>query len=471
MSETLNIYTAAFPTITTNQLKYVVYKSSEYPAEVASQTFNAPHGERTVTFSGLENVMHIWKLLEMNGTSIVKQWASFDVRPKTGGNGVEYKAPVEIQVDITVGVTNDTTSFVMDGTDGKMDWRGWNIWVERVGQGTMKQNTQFTWDANSGTFTLINDGDTFQPYELFVVQFETVVLDPGETTTSKKLFDDILVIDSAIVLTADDVKKKLIIKGTSDAFDVELPDIETVPSYTPIYIESGIGDHINVRIKCHAGNTIDWMKGSRTDLKIGVCESLILYRELLDPVDPTNTQWRVHDGKGNFLTVGQHVSSDADESEMYNAILFDGRQLNSTIYTRLYEDHVQKLDPSQVCNYADHETGDNIYKFSYADPTTKMFYIPNRLNLFERNSNGTNKPGDYKLDAIIDFRAKIPRGDSYSGNGQQAAGRVGGGQGTNLQTDALTISGGLVKADGVTPLNTDTETYPKHYVTRKFLLI
>ncbi len=445
----LNIYTGAFPLITVNSLKYSVYLQSDPLVEVSAQTFAAPHAARTVSFPGLVRANYIWKLTEMNGATPVRTIGSFNIVPENDTD-VTYYEPKEIIADITTGLTSGTNTFTFDGTGGTEDWRGREIYVERVGQGTMQKNAQYSWDTVTGIFTLLETGDVFQPNERFNVEFGLVVTTSSGGVIEPLFFKSVMEVTGTTTLVSGDAGKKILINGASNYFVITLPSLASTPTLKPFFFEAGIGSHINVRIKTDGSDVIDWGKGTRSDVKIGVCESIALYKH--------NGKWRVHDANGNFLTVGRIISSDADPVDEYNCLLMDGSSLSVDSYARLYEDFVQQLPPSQVCNFGDHGTGDNKYKFSYA--SGGLFKIPDRRNLFERNSDGSNLPGAYSADKVgpITGNATVTKGYGYSGGPNST--RFGSGF-ANPADIAHTIS-----------INTgNTETVPKNYITRKYVLI
>lgn len=449
----LNIITAAFPTISGN-LRYVVYKSAEYPAELASQTFSAPHAERTVTFTGLEAPQNfIWKLLQ--GT---QQLASFNFVTKPDVN-VSYKAPVEIEVGVTPGFTADTTTAVLDGTSGTDDWRGYELRLERIGQGTVTRDVsvRYTWDSATGTITLTEPDVKFQAGEFFNAEFDLIVSPTGGGVSAQDLFTNTVVVTGNTTLTADDIGKNVIIQGAGDYLEVTLPDISLVTGSKLIYFESGRGSHKCCKIKTVSGQLIDWLSplGDRVKINMGQSELIALYRQ------KDTTVWRVMHPYGNYSTVGSLVYSDLSESSMLNALLCDGRSVSVNAYARLYEEHVLQLDPSQVCAYSAHGTGDNNKKFSFS--SGGFFRIPDLRNLFLRNSNGTNKPGDYQVDAVYIAPAAPNAGGIYGvkQDGTKTATSVDNSSGEINIRDAVTIQ----SVAGV------TETRPKGRITRVYVLV
>jgi hypothetical protein len=102
----------------------------------------------------------------------IKKWMGFtgntDAVPVGSGG---FKPSVQIQVDVTAGLVNNTTSATFDGTSGKPDFRGYKIIPERLGTGTMWA-ADYSWNAATGFWQLLNTGDKFQPLEKFNISFE-----------------------------------------------------------------------------------------------------------------------------------------------------------------------------------------------------------------------------------------------------------------------------------------------------------
>ena len=88
------------------------------------------------------------------------------------GSGLMYRKPELIQADVTTGFISGVNTVTFDGSDGKADWRGWEIIPERIGQGTMKKNIDYSWDITTGEWTVLAPADIFQAGEYFFVQFQ-----------------------------------------------------------------------------------------------------------------------------------------------------------------------------------------------------------------------------------------------------------------------------------------------------------
>lgn len=464
------VMTAEFPTIT-NDLKYVIYKASAPLAEVDSFTFSSPHPARTVNFLGpLEITNYIFKLFEMSGASIVRQVIN-DLNFTPDGE-VQYFAPVMIKVDTSPGLNSGTSSFVFDGTGGTPDWRGRHIFVERVGSGTMDKDftVQYTWDSATATFVLtyVDPGgttDAFQVGELFNVEFEMLFGNTGSQASD--LFSDVLVITNDTALTAADIGKKIIIKGAVPYLEVTLPDIDTVLEKKVTWFEFGVGSHINAKLKTFTGQVIDWGRGSLDHITGGVCESIAIFKE------PITNVWRVHDSDGNFLKLGRIIANDGEAAQEFNVQALDGTQLNVADYVRIYEDFVQKLPPSQVCNFSDWGTLDvptNTYpnktKFSYSNGT--FFHVPDRRNLYQRNTDGSRLAGLYMINQNKAHSHRVLTGgaggsanpgkslirQSYNGDAY--------GSGQGVGTSSL---GPYIEITG------NSEALPETYITNQYILI
>lgn len=397
MSVDLSIYVGALPTITTDDVRIDVATAADPNTTVTSQLFNPPHPQRTVMFPGLSRINYIFTVRKIDGTdhtTIISQLGQFDVVPDD--NSITFKVPFQVLVGTTPGFTAGATSVVLDGTGGKEDWRGFTIHPERIGQGTMKLGVDYTWDSVTGEWDLITTDDSFQDGEYFFVSFDPIngqgsgVTPPPTVLTG--LFSDKLIVTGTATLTSADMGKKIIIKGASNSFVVTLPDLTGVTELVPFWIESGIGSHKTVRLQTTSGQTIDWLKGSRTDLKICPNESLVIYKEIVGP----DQQWRVHDSDGNFKQVGRIISTYAALADEFNCLELNGADVNINDYSRLYEDFVLHL--TNTVSYASWSTGANKYKFSVASGS--VFKVPDLRGIYLRNSDGSLATGTFQPDMV-----------------------------------------------------------------------
>lgn len=82
------------------------------------------------------------------------------------------KGQEEVTVDVTPGLVNGTREAIFDGsTPGRPDYRGYRMIPERTGTGTMR-NAEYTWNASTGRWFLVDVNDSFRPLEVFNLTFE-----------------------------------------------------------------------------------------------------------------------------------------------------------------------------------------------------------------------------------------------------------------------------------------------------------
>lgn len=121
---------------------------------------------------------------DLNG--ILRKWQGLIVTDSPTLNiagGYVYRKPEYVTVGVTPGITAGANTLTFDGTAGKADWRGWVPIVTRAG--VMKPDVDYSWNKDTGVFTLLKPGDIFGNAEYFFVQFElrnSDVTAPGFTT-------------------------------------------------------------------------------------------------------------------------------------------------------------------------------------------------------------------------------------------------------------------------------------------------
>ncbi len=393
----LYLDTLGYPTIT-NDIKVALYKPEDPLAEVAAQQQPAPHPERQWSFLGLDRRNYLVKILEMAGTTVVRQLNSFTIVPDN--NEFRYKAPQQVQFGVDDGFPAGGNTVTVPS------WVGWEIIPERIGSGTLKRGVDYSYDIQTGRFTLVKDGDEFSGGEWFFFQFEPIVeTGGGSVNLSGELFRSRKTITDNYNVAPADFGTKLVLKGTGTYFELQLPDIASVVENRLLFIESGVGNHKCVAIRSGAGTVFDWGTGNRSTMYICPTENMSIYKER---IDATTSVWRIHDADGNFRFVGSTFFSDA--ASVLNAVEEDGggvAGLDANEYARIYNDHVLNLPAVQLVPYDQWAIGSNIRKFSFKDPVTNRFRIPDRRDMVKRaNASGTT-PGDYEGDAVY-----LPQGST-----------------------------------------------------------
>ena len=398
----LDIWTGAYPSIT-HDITIKVYAQSAPLAVVASLTHTPPHLADSWSFPGLDRTNYLFRIFETNDGTILQQLGGdMNVIPGSAG-GVNYRATEQIQADVTVGVVSGLNTFTLDGTSGSEDWRGWDFdTIDRIGTGPMKRNVDYTWVPATAKFTLLAAGDLIASHEWFNVQFAAQIVAGSSSvpTNIPRFFTPKIITANYNIDAGADMGGLLIIDPATNYIELQLPDITTVVAGRVLDVEMRRQGFMKcMKLKTLGSDYIDWLQGARPDLYACPQESFSIYK-FTDPSGPTD-MWRIYKPDGNFRCVGQWLYDDADPGDVYNnKILGIGSSIDKFQFARLYNDYVLNLPPSQVCSYDSWATGNNKYKFSFADsadPTkVNQFHIPDRSNTTDKTTDGTLLPGAYQ---------------------------------------------------------------------------
>ncbi len=402
MTTTLQVWTGAYPSIV-NPIQVRVYYESDPLAIVTSQTHAAPHNDQeTWSFPGLDRVNILFRVYEVDGSGNIIQQLGKDMNVVPGAySQVTARAPEQITADTTTGFSSGVNTVVFDGTGGKEDWRGFDIGtLNRMGgEGVMKKGVEYSWNPNTGTLQLLTAGDLFNPGEWFNVSFVLqVTQQTSSPPASYPAFATPKVITANYPVDAGaDFGGGLIIRPAGTYLEVTFPAIASVPANKRIKIEFDPGAIQQcAKLIFQPGEVLSWLQGNRNNLYICNLESLYIY-----PFVDTDAvkRWRVDCPFGNWLRIGEQVVDDNIAANVFNKQMLDGTALDNQQYARLYNDFVLNLPPAEVCNYDDWATGNNKYIYSLANSANPAnngkFHIPNRLNMFERITDGTRSPGNY----------------------------------------------------------------------------
>lgn len=470
----LQIFTAAYPTIT-NDIEIRVYNDADPLAILDSIRHTAPHGPDTWSFAGLPRVNLIFRIFEMSGSSIIRQLDD-DMNVVPGlFPGVAYRTTEQIQADVTVGFTSGVNVVTFDGTAGAPDWRGWDIdTLDRISLDSMKKGVDYSYDKTTGRLQLLVLSDVFGPNEWFNVQFAIQVTNVTSCVpaTFPQFSTPKIITANYTVSAGADFGGLLILKPSGNYLELTFPDIATIVAGKLMTIEFAPST-VNKCCKFifQAGQTLDWLLGSRPDLYICPQESISIYKFVdttgMSPV----SQFRVFNPFGNFLKVGEHVTDDNAAVNVFNKIPFDGTPRDTQQFARLYNDYVENLPGGERVNFDDWTTGNNKYKFSLANSSNPAnagkFMVPNRQGQFERITDGTRKPGDFEASSVGPFTANI--------TGKQAAVQGGNGGSPNIvplkSTMVSPFTGAPEIVNSLAVTTGSSETRPADIAIRKYLLV
>lgn len=483
----LEIWTGAYPTIT-DDITINVYEQEDPLAIIADATHPGPtHPADSWSFPGLNRVNLLFRIFQTSGGSIVRQLgADMNVVPGAFSN-IATKATEQIQADSTTGFSSGVNQVVFDGTGGKEDWRGWEIatLTRMGGEGVMKKGVEYSWDINTGTLTLLKAGDLFAPGEWFNVEFEDQVSQvTSSVPSSTPVFSTPKVITANYTADAgSDFGSVLIIRPAGNYLEVTFPAIATVPANKRLKLEFDPGASQQcAKMIFQAGEVLSWLQGNRNNLYMCNQESIYIY-----PFIDTDAvkRWRVDCPFGNWLRVGEQIADDNVVANVFNKVLMDGGTLSGTStngldvlqFARFYNDFVLNLPAAEVCNYDDWPTSTNIYLYSLANSANPAnagkFRIPNRLNMFERMTDGTRTPGNFQASQVPTHNHSNgvaddkPAGDSNSVFvwGTTTAGMPGAARGQVSNGSGGTTYQGLTSTTG------GSDGRPANIAIRKYLYV
>lgn len=411
----LEIWTGAYPAIA-NDITIKVYRQDDDLAVVDEDTHVAPHPLDTWLFPGLDRTNYVFRIFETIA-GVVQQQLGEDMNVIPAGTGnVTFRVTEQIEADVTVGVVSGVNTFTLDGTGGSEDWRGWDFdTIDRIGQGPMKRNVDYSWNPATAVFTLLGAGDLIGPNEWFNVQFADQITEGSDSVpnTVPRFSTPKIITANYNINAGSDFGGLLIIRPAGNYLELTLPDIATVVAGKMLDVEMDWAAAANcAKLKTQAGQTIAWLQGARPDLYACRNENFSIFK-FIDPAGPTS-MWRVWKPFGNFLTVGNSIWSDAEEGDVFNQILFDGASLDIFQYARLYNDHVLQLDPTKTCNFDDWATGNNKKKFSLANGSgadANKFHVPDRRGMTDKNSDGIVLNGAFEAAQVgaFSFNLVIPK--------------------------------------------------------------
>lgn len=459
----LDAYSKAYPAII-NRIRASVFLETDPTALVATIIDAvAGHPARIWHFPGLPRANYGFSLDEIDGGGTpINNLALFDVVPGSV-DSILVRDDEQIKVDTTPGFVSGTQVAVFDGTGGKPNYIGWNIVPsELTGRGILALGLDYSWDATTATFTLLQAGDTLPGEQIYNIHFDPI-LSPGGIGGSPSTVNDfstrIATVDGNIDIT--DFGGTIIVEPDGTYLELTLPDITTVPQGRCVTIETimVLGNGVQcVKVLAGGADVINFLRGN---IYMMNNESLQVYRFRRPD---TSNEWRVRNCDGNFKSVGEMIGDDAIQSGVYCKQLLDGSIKNKNQFARIYNEVVLNLPLTQVVSFDTWATGNNKYLYSKADSSDPAqldnFHFPDRRNLFERNNNA-GKAGDFQDQDIQPHRHRVRIG------GSNAHDPVAGLTKSSLQ-DGLSDSG---SAGSFLEDTGTTETRPKNYLINKYVKI
>lgn len=458
---TLFAYSGAYPTITNDLRASIAY--ADMPLAIVAQIVESgTHNARTWSFDGLPRRNYRFYLDEIDEDgNVIKNKADFNIVPGIV-SGSLTRDDEQIQVGSTQGVVAGETSWTFDGSvDGLKDYRGWSIVIDECsGRDILVKDVDYSWDSELGKFQLLLEGDELQDGQWYNIHFNPQEQIQGNSYPTLSDFGIRLITATGNIL-ASDFGNRILVEPAGDYMELTLPDINTVVPCRPLAVEIGnIGYDLCVKFLPHNSDSINFFNGN-----IFACrnESFKIYSFSRDG----ELEWRLCDLEGNFKTVGNLISRD--NTFGVNCIELDGTAISKFKYARLY-DMVLNLPVGQVVDYDHHEDSINTKcLYSYANDSD-MFYIPDRRDLFERNSGSLYVAGYYHKDTIIYHKHKETIGQLPSPPfGEDSVPQSGLGRYDGLASSKPDYVSNPIDDSGNALGH--SETQPKNYRVNKFALI
>lgn len=410
--------------ISKSSAKSIILNTYELPLPYTGQT-------QLHTFSGLQNVLYYYQLFlspSHDATGTVQNY--FDVQPNV--NAYNVRDNLSLRADISPFIASGTNFY---GVDSSLV--GWNWYLERLNAGSINYGELWT-KTKGGVDTTIDDmdadgwrltgtGDLIGNDERFVIHFYPQ-LQATSTQQDSALISQTILLTATTTLTNSAAGQAFILQGGGGYFQVNLPDIATVPDSTPIHFNSAGGNHVNVGIAAFAGQAFEWYDnqtnlGSNTRstiIYLGQCQNIWIMRFTYPD---GSKRWQVFGDTDGIRCVGE-IMYDYSKIPL-NTVQLAGQTLSRVNYARLWA-WVQNLEPG--CLIADGSfnattTLDGVAyfinrgKFTTGDGSTTfrvpLLYSGTASGIgFLRMIDGSGRlPGSFQADAIQDHQHEETIGD------------------------------------------------------------
>lgn len=372
----LNAYSIAYPAITLRvRARVLDYTGTSV---IAQQTEDAPHPARTWSFPGLPRSNYVFSLDVINaGGTPIQNLAYFNVVPGQLGEAI-VRGDEQYQVGASgSGLIAGANSATFDGTSGKPDFRGWDIWasISAGPNNPLVKGVDYSWSEATGVLQLLQIGDVFQDEAWWHFKFDSKD-SPAVQSVPTVLDYTIRLVTSEYTVQYEDFGNAIITEPEDEYIELTLPAITGIPVGRELKIEFGGNAVSCVKILPNGADVLPSVYGMPG-------ESCIIYR--YERIGGTN-EWRVKFIGLNKLT-GSIVYNDqvqADLEFVYKRL--DNEVCNTRKHARLYNEYVLNLPPAQVCTFAAWSTGNNKYLFSLADGSGN-FHVPDRRGLSTKNTD------------------------------------------------------------------------------------
>lgn len=325
-------------------------------------------------------------------TYLVKLWESVDTTPSGTTRNSTTVTPT---TQLTTSRFND--ELIVNSTPGltpgsayvNSSYIGWDIWVERLGSGTMYQLTtpvDYTYDKTTGTITPTVDwADSERVVVHFYPQITAAIPPSSSGLTAAQI------ITASVNLDNTYKNQALIIQGATTQMVIGLPALSSVSDFDWIEIKSFGGSHINCVVNTNGTDKINYAS-LVTQLIIGQTESIKLFK--------FSGAWYIDDISAPSINMrGELVYHSI--SNAINTIFSNGGLLNRVDYPGLWAFVSSLPGALMVSDSAWTGSAANRGKYSSGDGST-TFRIPQIYSFgFVRAVDGaTRVPLSSQLESI-----------------------------------------------------------------------
>ena len=325
-------------------LVMAISKKSAPSVIVAYYELPGPYTGQTQlhTFTGLQNVMYYYQLFlspDHLADGTVQNY--FDVQPNQ--NAYNTRNNLYLRADSSPFFASNTNFY---GQDSSLI--GWNWYLENPSLGTLNYGEIWT-KTIAGVATTIDDtaadGWKYLTPNYLIGNDERAVihfypqLSATSTPQSSTMIAQTTLLTATTTLTNSAAGQAFQLEGGGGYFQVNLPDIATVPDSVPIFFNSAGGSHVNVGISAFAGQVLQWFTNSSnlssitrsSIIYLGQCENIWVMRFTYPD---GSKRWLVQGDTAGLRAVGELIY---DWSKIpLNAVLANGQYLSRTNYARLW---------------------------------------------------------------------------------------------------------------------------------------
>jgi hypothetical protein len=375
----------SFNVTTTSDIILVVREKSAPLAEVFRQFYAAPHTQRNLTVDELTPVIHIVQVWSTSdGTTLEQLKGQCDIDASISNDA----AFTLIQFIVDRGQTGSPTydpvsnqdSYVNPELDGK------NYAVFKPGYGAL------VWDIHielltGGGFKYIN-GQLFSSEEEYTVMvFNTV--QTSTSSSSKSFPEDFVEVTEDETFDSSYYNKMIEANGSSPILTITMPSLASIPDNTKFGINTHNGSQRYITLQLDTGEYCRVAGQNRNAIYVGKAEEVVFQKK--------GTYLRIVYWNGDYLRVGERVK--ADGIAPINSFQEIGGWYTKTDYPRIFEWYVNELPVDELGTGTEDITPSSSNRTKWIIGTTK-FWVPDRRNYFDRNTDGTRKSGNVQSDDV-----------------------------------------------------------------------